>query len=404
MVHLGTRVHGGTNYRTVEEIGRGGFGVIHTVRGTKDDQMYVQKKVSRKDPRIAAEVQTLSRMQVCKGVVKLHDVFEDDDHVYMIMDKGWKDISATHTMTYNITTEQDAKKIVAQALKVLAQGHAQGIVHLDVKGGNFMWKDENESELMVIDWGLSLELPKGKPHVDQKDFSGTPWFMAPEQLRSEATDKSDVWAVGVLACQLLTGVMPFNDKANPHNPSVAAIWKSILMDEVDTNKRAWKDVSDEAKDFIKKVLCKDPDQRPSAIAILQHPWLWDVVKQYDVQESRKQRFSWYGKLLGHLMERAAKVCAKNGVDLSSTPGSSLRNNPLILEEVRQIFSSLDSDKDGKITMSDLHAVLQNLQCMPWEERAEIDRIRYMMEGDSLTLQEFEKLILYSPKVPCYIFG
>lgn len=402
-VGVDSRVHGGNHYRRLEEIGRGGFGVIHTVRGV-DDRVYVEKQVSRKDPRIASEVQTLSRMQACKGVVKLYDVYEDQDHVYMIMEKGWKDISATHAMTYNTCTEKDAKKIIAQALKVLAQGHAQGIVHLDVKGGNFLWKDENEAQLMVIDWGLSLELPKGQPYVDQKDFSGTPWFMAPEQLRSEATDKSDVWAVGVLACQLLTGTMPFNDKVKPHNPSVAAIWKSILMDDVDFTKSAWKNVSENAKDFVRQVLQKDPNQRPNAISILQHPWLWEVVKEYDVQESRKARFSWYGRILGECMNRVAKVCATNGVDLSSTPGEDLRNNPLIIAEVQSLFMSLDMDSDGRINLQDLREILKGIECMPWEEKAEIERVHYMMNGDSLTLTDFQTLLLGKPLVPTYLFG
>lgn len=54
--------------------------------------------------------------------------------------------------------------------------------------------------------------------------AGTPWFMSPEALGSEYYPASDVWSAGVMAHQLLTGKLPFNDKRNPHNPSLTAVW------------------------------------------------------------------------------------------------------------------------------------------------------------------------------------
>jgi calcium-dependent protein kinase len=54
--------------------------------------------------------------------------------------------------------------------------------------------------------------------------AGTPWFQAPEVLSSQVTPACDVWAAGVMACQLLTGRLPFDDHRNPMNPSITAIW------------------------------------------------------------------------------------------------------------------------------------------------------------------------------------
>lgn len=397
------RVHGSNQYHVLHEVGKGGFGVIHTVRSETNQHIYVQKKVSKKDPRIAREVLSLSRMQTCKGVVKLHDVFEDQDHTYMIMDKGWKDIAATHTQTYNTCTEADVQRILAHALKVLAQGHAQGIIHLDVKGGNFLWKDENQTELMAIDWGLSSELRPSQPYIDQKDFSGTPWFMAPEQLRSEATDKSDVWAIGVLAYQMLMGKFPFNDKQSPHHPSVAAIWRSILLDEIAWDAPKFQHLSAEVRDFLRCTLTKDPTQRPSALALLQHPWLWPLVKSFDVHEGRKQRFAWYGKILGYCMDRVAQRVESDGMTLSSS-NNDLRDNPLVHDEVRALFETLDLDGDGVLGVEDFRALLQGWQCMEWEERAELSRIEYWMDGKAVRLEDFERWLLARPSLPTFLFG
>lgn len=148
--------------------------------------------------------------------------------------------------------------------------------------------------------------------------------MAPETLRSETYPVSDVWAAGVMAHQLLTGRFPFDDKTNPFAPSLSKVWcvraaargcsrggalavaplgtcvsgharraelftstaippprthppalgrGSILGDEVDFKRSHWEGISEEAKDFVRTLLVKDPLKRPSALDALQHPWL-----------------------------------------------------------------------------------------------------------------------------------
>lgn len=75
-------------------------------------------------------------------------------------------------------------------------------------------------------------------------------FMAPEQLSSKITPAIDIWAAGVTAHQLLTGRFPFDDKRNPYNPALTAVWRSILSDSLNLNKKYWQDISDDAKDFV----------------------------------------------------------------------------------------------------------------------------------------------------------
>lgn len=88
--------------------------------------------------------------------------------------------------------------------------------------------------------------------------------MAPEVLSSAVVPASDVWAAGVMAVQLLTGRFPFDDHRNPFNPSPSAIWRSVLVDQINFNKPWWSDISPEAKDFVTQLLHKDPAKRPTA--------------------------------------------------------------------------------------------------------------------------------------------
>jgi serine/threonine protein kinase len=72
---------------------------------------------------------------------------------------------------------------------------------------------------------------------------------------------------------LLSGKMPFNDHQSPFSPSLSKIWKEILSNEPKMTSSRWNSVSDDAKDFIQKCLTKDYQHRPSAMELLNHPWL-----------------------------------------------------------------------------------------------------------------------------------
>jgi calcium-dependent protein kinase len=122
--------------------------------------------------------------------------------------------------------------------------------------------------------------------------------MAPEVLSSQVLPASDLWSAGVMAHQLLTGRLPFDDHRNPFAPSISAVWKSVLVDKVAYNTPWWAGVSDDAKDFVASLLQRDPAKRPTAKEALKHPWLRgdsaerSLGKQIDVSVvQRIQRFA-----------------------------------------------------------------------------------------------------------------
>lgn len=74
------------------------------------------------------------------------------------------------------------------------------------------------------DFGLAVYFkPDELPRTDL-GLEGTPWFMAPETLSSEVWPASDVWAAGVMAYQLLSGYLPFDDRRNPNAPALSIVW------------------------------------------------------------------------------------------------------------------------------------------------------------------------------------
>jgi serine/threonine protein kinase len=123
---------------------------------------------------------------------------------------------------------------------------------------------DDRAPLKAIDFGLATPYnPQQLPCTDL-GLEGTPWYMAPEVLSGKVFPASDIWSAGVMAYQLLSGFFPFDDARSPHNPSLSAVWKSILTDKLNFRKSAWAEISDEAKDFIKLLLDRCAPRGPAA--------------------------------------------------------------------------------------------------------------------------------------------
>ena len=131
---------------------------------------------------------------------------------------------------------------------------------------------------------------------------------------------------GVMCFQLLTGRLPFNDKRNPHNPALSAVLRSIMTDKLDFEKSYWRDISDDAKDFVKALLNRDVDSRLTATEAPKHPWLvGDVADRKKGRPlslnvvQRIQRFGRSGVLNRSILELMA-------VELAEEDRSPVRNS------------------------------------------------------------------------------
>lgn len=215
----------------------------------------------------------LRRLRGGLNVASLEDVFEDDEAVHLVLElcaggELWHAIGERHY------SERTAASYMRAVLRTLAQCHAAGILHRDVKPGNFMLLSSDErAPVKAVDFGLAVFFDKGAPPREDLGLEGTPWYMAPEVLASKVGPEADVWAAGVMAFQLLSGRFPFDDRSCPASPSLAKIWKSILTDKVAMKGSSWEGVSEEAKEFVAWLLAREPGDRPTAAEALAHPWL-----------------------------------------------------------------------------------------------------------------------------------
>lgn len=159
--------------------------------------------------------------------------------------------------------ENTATRIVAEVAAALAAAHERGLVHRDIKPANVMIEHDT-GRAVVLDFGISAAITPDALYVDgtlteSGIVVGTPTYMSPEQASGdEATDKSDVYSLGILAYELLTGRPPFESQ------SPAELIDSHLRDKPASVGQERPDLSPQAIEIIDLSLSKEPVDRPTA--------------------------------------------------------------------------------------------------------------------------------------------
>lgn len=215
--------------------------------------------------------------------------------------------------------------------------HKQNITHRDMKPENILLvsKDEDNFDVKIADLGFAQEFDREKG-LDL--VLGTPLYMAPELILHERyNEKVDVWSLGVIVYQLLNGKTPF-DAAK-----IKEINKNICSKQINFVDASWKQISQNAKDFIKQCLIKEHKKRPSINDLFKHSWITDVPEegadeavQLNIQENliKYQFCSNFQKIV-----------------LSLISGLSATNEEL--DQLQKEFLRIDIDKSGTLTKDEI---------------------------------------------------
>jgi len=269
-------------YDILEEIGTGAFGVVHRCREKKSGNIFAAKFIPVQHPYekslIRKEIDIMNQLHHNK-LIYLHDAFEDDDEMVLIYEfmSGGELFERITGEGYEMS-EAEVINYMRQICEGIKHMHEKNILHLDIKPENIMCQTRKGTNVKLIDFGLATKL---NPHEVIKITTGTAEFAAPEIVEREPVGfYTDMWAVGVLAYVLCSGLSPFagdNDVETLRN---------VKNCDWDFDDDAFQYVSAEAKDFIKKLLNRNKDKRLTAHECLEHEWLKGTGKTTTIPKNK----------------------------------------------------------------------------------------------------------------------
>ncbi|MHC5005424.1 MAG: serine/threonine-protein kinase, partial [Planctomycetota bacterium] len=253
-----------SHYRIEEKLGQGGMGVVY-----KAEDVRLKRPVALKflPPHLVADLRAKERFlreaQAASAldhpnVGVVFDMDETDDGESFIAMAYYGGETVADKLEQGPLSVDDAVDFALQAARGLSRAHARGIVHRDVKPANLMVTDEGV--LKILDFGLAKLA--GAAHITGTGRAlGTVAYMAPEQAaQDEATVQSDIWALGVVLYEMLSGRLPFR------GGSPVAVLYHVLHEEPDPIRELRRETPAGLERVVARALAKDPSRRYQDLA------------------------------------------------------------------------------------------------------------------------------------------
>ncbi|XP_039304592.1 obscurin isoform X5 [Solenopsis invicta] len=252
-------------YDLGDELGRGTQGVTYHAVERSTGRNYASKIMhGRGDlkPFMYNEMEAMNNLHHRK-LLRLHDAFETNDSVTLVME-----LAAGGELVDNLTrqehyTEIDIARYIRQLLWGLEYMHDNYYAHLGLTLGDLLISHAGGDDLKIGDFGLTRRISSARLMTL---LYGMPEYVAPEVTNNEGVSyAADMWSVGIITYILLSGISPFRG-ANDRETL-----KKIREGKWDFDDR-WKNISNEAQDFIRNLLVYNVDKRMDVRAALAHPW------------------------------------------------------------------------------------------------------------------------------------
>ena len=256
------------DFEILKELGCGSFGRVFLARHIKTKALYAikaidkQNKTNQKErPYFRRELEVMYKIYH-PNVVKLFGHFEDNKYCYFIMEYVSK--GNVYNLLNMDKKKQLSPKIVATIMKDVISAtyflHNMDppIIHRDIKPENVLLNEGIVAKLTDFGWSNYIQEDK-----ERKTVCGTPIYLAPEIIKEQGHDERvDIWCIGVLLFELITGSVPFQGR------DIETLKSNILHLKI-----AWpKEMNPDAKDLISKILKLDPSQRLALEDMLEHPF------------------------------------------------------------------------------------------------------------------------------------
>ncbi|XP_032710469.1 myosin light chain kinase 3 [Lontra canadensis] len=250
-------------------LGGGRFGQVHRCTEKSTGLSLAAKIIKVKSAKdrddVKNEVNIMNQLSHV-NLIQLYDAFESKNSCTLVMEyvDGGELFDRITEEKYQLT-ELDVILFTKQICEGVHYLHQHYILHLDLKPENILCVSQTGHQIKIIDFGLARRY---KPREKLKVNFGTPEFLAPEVVNYEFVSfPTDMWSVGVITYMLLSGLSPFLGETD------AETMNFIVNCSWDFDADTFEGLSEEAKDFVSRLLVKEKSCRMSATQCLKHEWL-----------------------------------------------------------------------------------------------------------------------------------
>ncbi|XP_061678674.1 peripheral plasma membrane protein CASK isoform X2 [Syngnathoides biaculeatus] len=265
-------------YELCEVIGKGPFSVVRRCVNRETAQQFAVKIVDvaqfTSSPGLSTEdlkrEASICHMLKHPHIVELLETYSSDGMLYMVFE-----FMDGADLCFEIVKRADAGFVYSEAvashymrqiLEALRYCHDNNVIHRDVKPHCVLLASkENSAPVKLGGFGVAIQL--GESGLVAGGRVGTPHFMAPEVVKREPYGKPvDVWGCGVILFILLSGCLPFYGTKE-------RLFEAVCRGKYKMNPRQWSQISESAKDLVRRTLMLDPAERITVYEALNHPWL-----------------------------------------------------------------------------------------------------------------------------------
>lgn len=249
------------HYDIVAELGRGGMGVVY--KGYESSlNRYVAIKVLAESlahdesvkERFLREARSMASLND-PHIIQIYFIGEHEGQTFFVMEFVEGESLGSLLKRDGKLRPEQAARVILQTAMGLASAHDKGVVHRDIKPGNLMVT--SRGAIKIADFGIALVTQDfSKKLTSTGEFVGTPGYLSPEVCLGKPVDsRSDIFSLGIVLFEMLTGRMPFTDE------SPLGLMLEVVRAEIPDVRQLNSDVDAELSRILARMIAKDPNDR-----------------------------------------------------------------------------------------------------------------------------------------------
>lgn len=335
------------NYKIIKQIGEGSFGKVYLASHKPTHRKVVLKTSDKNDPNVVREV-FYHRQFDFPFITKLYEVIVTETKVWMALEYCSGKELYEHLLLLHRIPMDECARLFSQIVSAVHYAHSLNCVHRDLKLENILLDKKGNAKL--TDFGFTRECVSKS---SLETICGTTVYMAPELTQRKPYDgfKIDIWSLGIILYTMINGTMPFDE-----DDEAKTKWK-IVNDVPEFNDEF---MNSDAKDLIKKLLAKNPSERPSMEQILSHPFLqpYGQIMLARTQKIIKRQRNGMTKFHSRLERKLLKRLKQSGFDTQAIKASvqkrkcdSLSGLWLLLVEREKACERVDHSRRSRSVLS-----------------------------------------------------